>query len=388
MAGGSINIFTYGDATKPSTWSNVPYCLSRTLEQFGYTVNRIDISLQNRPLLNIYRRLWTAFMRRYMRLRHRGEQYAYTFDRTPLYCRLVEREIKRANDLYPDACCNLFLSYSCRNRYSSSPSILLCDWTFEHLIREQYHRNPNGCEQRYIDLQNEAIRGCDHVISLFEQSAQYIAERSGKKEVSFLGGNVVNIIGDNQPDEASVEQKASTHNILFIGGYRYREAARQLVEAYDALKQHYPDVKIDIVGQNASDLGIALPTSGAVRCHGYLDKADETQRALYYKLLREASLLVNHNPVWGGYSSTIEAMHFYTPTVVAPYDEFVGEFGHNASFAEFCNEFSVEALTSTIRRVFDSDARKQMCIDAHNAVDGYTWSAYVEKLVKLIEKYR
>jgi glycosyltransferase involved in cell wall biosynthesis len=385
MIGGYINIFTNGDASTPATWSNVPYCLSTTLEQFGYKVNRIDISLQNRPLLNLYRRIWTAIVRRYMAWRYKGEQYAYTFDRTPLYCRLVEKEIKKANERYPDALCNIFLSFSCRNRYSKAPSILLCDWTFEHLIREQFGRTPNACEQRYIDLQNEAINGSDHVVSLFERSAQYIAQSTGRKEVAFLGGNVVNIVGDNQPDKSDIEHKIAKHNILFIGGYRYRQAAQQLVTAYDLLRQRYPDIKIDIVGQTESDLGVSLPDNGAVRCYGYLDKADEQQRTLYYRLLREASLLVNHNPVWGGYSSTIEAMLFYTPIVVAPYEEFVNEFGCDTSFAEYCNDFSVEALVQSICRSFDSETRRQASIDAHAAVEEYTWSAYVKKLEKLIK---
>ena len=274
MTSGYINIFTNGDASTPATWSNVPYCLSTTLEQFGYKVNRIDISLQNRPLLNLYRRIWTAIVRRYMAWRYKGEQYAYTFDRTPLYCRLVEKEIKKANERYPDALCNIFLSFSCRNRYSKAPSILLCDWTFEHLIREQFGRTPNACEQRYIDLQNEAINGSDHVVSLFERSAKYIAQSTGRKEVAFLGGNVVNIVGDNQPDKSDIEHKIAKHNILFIGGYRYRQAAQQLVTAYDLLRQRYPDIKIDIVGQTESDLGVSLPDDRSVRCYGYLDNAD------------------------------------------------------------------------------------------------------------------
>ena len=381
-----INIFTYGDSTKPSTWSNVPYCLSTTLENFGYKINRIDISQNNHTLLNIYRRIWTIIVRRYMNLRYKGKQYAYTFDRSPLFCRLVERDIKKASSRYPNASCNPFLSFSCRNRYSQSPSILLSDWTFEHLIREQYKRMPNSYEQRYIELQNEAIKGSNHIVSLFEKSAQYITQTTGKKEVSYLGSNVVNIINNNTPTEDIIEKKLSSHNILFIGGYRYREAARQLVMAYTILKDEYPDIKINIVGQSASDLGIELPTSGAIQCHGYLDKADDQQRELYYQLLKESSLLVNHNPVWGGYSSTIEAMFFYTPIVVAPYDEFVNEFGKDASFAEYCHDFSVECLAESIRHIFDSQSRRQRSIDAHNAVKNYTWTAYVEKLIKLIEK--
>ena len=383
--GKSINIFTYGDSTKPSTWSNVPYCLSTTLEQLGYTINRIDISLSNHSLLNFYSRIWTAVARRVMAIRHKNDKFAYTFDRTPLFCKLVDRKIKKANQQYPDAWCNIFLSFSCYNKYSDVPSIMLCDWTFEHLIQEQYGRKPYPCEQRYIDIQNDAIAKCTHVVSLFEKSSEYIAKRTSNKNVVFLGNNVVNIVGDNRPNESTIKTKATSHNILFIGGYRYRQAAQQLVSAYNSIRQFYPDAKIDIIGQSEFDLGLTDNKHDGIRCHSYLDKADEKQRELYYKLINEASVLVNHNPVWGGYSSTIEAMMFYTPIVVAPYVEIVNEFGLDTPFISYCHQFTPDALVDAIRQVFDSSNRNIMSIEAHKAVEHYTWDSYTQKLIALIK---
>ena len=78
-------------------------------------------------------------------------------------------------------------------------------------------------------------------------------------------------------------------------------------------------------------------------------------------------------------------MLFYTPIVIAPYEEFVNEFGSNTSYTEYCNDFTVKALSESIRRSFNSKKRKQASIDAHNAVKDHTWSAYVEKLEKLIK---
>ena len=384
MAMREINLFTYGDSTKPATWSNVPYCLSSALQSMGYRINRIDISLSANRLLNICRRIWNAVARRVLGILHRGDKFAYTFDRTPLFCKEVEKRISAANRKYPNVCCNIFLSFSCYNRYSEAPSILLCDWTFEHLLREQYVREPYACERKYIQLQQEAINNCKYVVSLFEKSAQYIAERSSNPNIVHLGSNVINIIGENHPTEELSSTKSATHNILFVGGYRYREAAVQLVESFDALKHLYPDLKIDIVGQTVENLGISIPDG--VSCHGYLDKANPRQQETYYRLFKEASLFINHNPIWAGYSSMIEAMYFYTPVIVSPYAEFVGEFGEQITFGEYCSTFSREELAECIRKVFDSSDRQRMAIDAHNAVKDYTWQSFVEKLVKLIEE--
>ena len=47
-----ITIFTYGDSNKISTWSNVPYFFTTTLEKKGIIVNRINIRPGNRVLKN------------------------------------------------------------------------------------------------------------------------------------------------------------------------------------------------------------------------------------------------------------------------------------------------------------------------------------------------
>lgn len=40
-----VIFFTYGDSSDVSTWSNVPYLFSKTLEEKGIIVHRIDINV-------------------------------------------------------------------------------------------------------------------------------------------------------------------------------------------------------------------------------------------------------------------------------------------------------------------------------------------------------
>jgi hypothetical protein len=49
-----INVFTYCNASKLSTWSNVPYFFTETLEEKGIKVNRINIQ-PNKIFKTIYR---------------------------------------------------------------------------------------------------------------------------------------------------------------------------------------------------------------------------------------------------------------------------------------------------------------------------------------------
>ena len=38
-----VIFFTYGDSSDASTWSNVPYLFTRTLEKKGITVRRVNL---------------------------------------------------------------------------------------------------------------------------------------------------------------------------------------------------------------------------------------------------------------------------------------------------------------------------------------------------------
>lgn len=77
-------------------------------------------------------------------------------------------------------------------------------------------------------------------------------------------------------------------------------------------------------------------------------------------------------------------MYYYTPIVIAPYDDFTTEFGKDISFGEFQESDSSENLARTILSVLTSENYTRMCRDAHNAVAGYTWDRYVDKILAAV----
>ena len=181
-----------------------------------------------------------------------------------------------------------------------------------------------------------------------------------------------------------LEKKAKSKKLLFIGRKTtYLEAAKKLIEAYKLLKREedYKDYTLDIVGCATSDFE-SLPKG--VTCYGFLNKSEERDRKIYYDLLLNAKVLINPTPKWGAYSSTIEAMYYYTPVIVSPYETFVNEFGRIIDFGLYNEHYTAEGIAKDIETVFFNNDYKSLCENAHNRVEKYTWSNYVDKVLKLI----
>ena len=82
----------------------------------------------------------------------------------------------------------------------------------------------------------------------------------------------------------------------------------------------------------------------------------------------------------------IEAMYFYTPVVVSPFDDFVQEFGEMIDFGRYNRDFSEDCIAENIKKLMDSDDFLKTCRQAHEAVKDYTWDRYVDKVLKLCEQ--
>jgi glycosyltransferase involved in cell wall biosynthesis len=122
-----------------------------------------------------------------------------------------------------------------------------------------------------------------------------------------------------------------------------------------------------------------------VFCYGYLDKGNENDRKLYYKLFREATIYINTTPKWSAFSASIEAMYFYTPVVVTPYGEFVETFGKEINFGSYCEINSPDLIGEKIKNILIDASYEELCVCAHQAVKEFTWSEYIEKLIVHIE---
>ena len=391
-----ILFFTYGDANNANVWSNVPYCFSHALENEGITVHRIDYSM-NSTFASFYdlvlRRFFEALTFRKLRF-----PYLRT---TKLFKFFAERKIKKAIQQYPQADLCLFMGYGFYNKWSNAPSLLFSDWTTEMDIRKK--RKPNFLEKRIIQQEKEAINHAEYVVSLFPVCCEEMKRKNPKANIHFLGGNVINDLsgirlkrreerGKRREEKTSkeifvedlIETKSKSKKLLFIGRKTtYLEAAKKLIEAYKLLKEEeaYKDYELDIVGCAESDFG-SLPEG--VTCYGFLNKSEEKDRKTYYNLLLNAKVLVNANPKWGAFSSTVEAMYYYTPVIVSPYQDFVKNFGEVIDFGIYNQDFTSKYITNDIKTIINSDNYIEMCNFAHENVKTYTWENYVEQVFKLL----
>lgn len=99
-------------------------------------------------------------------------------------------------------------------------------------------------------------------------------------------------------------------------------------------------------------------------------------------------MFVNPTELWAGYSSTIEAMYFYTPIIVSPYKDFISEFGAEINFGLYNSEFNAKCLSTNIERILNAPDYLDKCINAHNVTKNYTWSTYVDKVLNVIEQIK
>jgi len=405
-----VIFFTIGDSTNASVWSNVPFCFSKALEQKDIVVYRVNISAPQ-WLVSFY----NLFLRRLINILTIGKIHACYASKTHWFKIIAEKKIKKAVIKHSQADYCFFMGYGFYNKWNDIPSLLFSDWTFETDIKKRGKPGPLHC--RAIRQEKEAIENSGYVVSMFAECAEEMKKRYSKANIHFLGGNVINDLSglrlretnpnppclgreDQTIDEQEkieisssskviyiddlLEKKAKSKKLLFIGRKTtYLEAAKKLIEAYKLLKREedYKDYTLDIVGCATSDFE-SLPKG--VTCYGFLNKSEERDRKIYYDLLLNAKVLINPTPKWGAYSSTIEAMYYYTPVIVSPYETFVNEFGRIIDFGLYNEHYTAEGIAKDIETVFFNNDYKSLCYNAHNRVEKYTWSNYVDKVLKLI----
>ena len=370
-----IILYTVGDSRKISTWSNIPYFVAETLIAKGIKVNRVDLSpppFWNRIYMLICFRLLRLFNRR----------TSFIFVRTRLHFLLARRRIRRALEEFKSADAGIFLTFSFSHAgLSDRPAVQFSDWTYDYFFSYFENRKPDWLERQCVRREDSQIEGANVVFPLFPSVAEYMRSRYRNGNILYLG-NVINSLCDPDAVQA-LEKKAGPGNLLFIGDVKYREGARSLVAAFRVLKAEFPALVLDVVGMEAREFDDLPP---GVTCHGYLDKGDAQQRDRFYSLLRNAGLFVNTTPKWGAFSATLEALHFYTPVIVTPYKEFTETFGRAIPFGTYCGDESLETLCGCIRGVLKGADYKALCVSAHEAVREFTWSAYIDRMVRVMEE--
>lgn len=370
-----VIVFTDGDSTSLTTWSNVPYFFTRTLESKGIKVNRVDIS-SNKYFKYVFSKTLSKILSKIF------AGHVFTYERTRLNCWLTNKKIKKSTKLYPDSDANIFITFSFYNKYSNKPSILFCDWTYEILIHERLNRKAYEIERKYILYQKNVIESAQIIISLFPKCTEYMRKSYKNEHIYHLGSNVINSCYEKELNFKSIlEIKSKSNELLFIGNEKYFKGATMLIEAYKILCSKYKNLRLNIVGMK-EEIFSNLPEG--VNCYGYLKKDILSEKNLYYKLLIGAKALINPTPQWGGYSSTIEAMYFYNPIITTPYEDFVESFGKELSFGYYCTGTTIDDLFLSIEKLLISKDYSNLCDNAHTSVSTYTWDSYINKFTNRI----
>lgn len=372
-----ITIFSIGDSRKVSTWSGIPYFLSTQIEQKGIKINRIDIS-PNRYIQWLYNHTITKI---YKLLHPKTEHDYFT---STFNCILMTLKLSVFQFIHRKADFDLVLSYSVYILFRRKKVCLLSDWTLKQYIINQKHRPLYSEEHRYANYQKKCLKRCNTIISLFPKSATEIS-RDINQEVFHLGTNVVNNCCNTEITHSIINPKWENKKLLFIGRPSYAIGANFLLEAFERIKHKHPTAELHFIGITAEHLGIKQEKEN-IYFYGYLKRENKEQKDLYYDLLIKSTIFVNPTQEWGGYSSVIEAMYFYTPIIVAPFNEFVNEFGKNIEFGSYIDSYSIEKLSNIIDSLLNLsfESYYQKALNAHKNVKNHTWEYFTDCLLEKI----
>lgn len=370
-----VTVFTNGDSSKLSTWSNVPYLFTQTLIEKGIKVNRVDLTPD--PSLKNF---WDKTMGRVAR-RLVNKHTNFEYFRSLRHFINVRARIKKAIHDHSQTDVFIFLTFSfSASTLTKKPVVLFGDWTYDYFLDYYENRKPDLLERQSVKRENSVIENADLVLPLFPGIAAHMKKKYSNKNIQYLG-NVINAVKTISETEA-LKAKEHSHELLFVGSPKYLEGALSLLSAFENLKKQYPLLKLHIVGMNEAELGRALPTD--VTCYGYIDKGNDKERELYYDLFKRAKVFINTTPKWGAFSATLEAMYFYNPVIVMPYTEFVETFGRQINFGVYCEENTPGSIEKSIRSVFDTTSYNSLCMSANTSVKDFTWSAYIDKVIAQI----
>lgn len=374
-----VTVFSPGDSRSLTCWSNVPYLFTKALENKGIKVNRVNIYSNK----YIRKTIWKYILAPVVNCLYK--EHAYAYEQTWFNRACIKMKIQKAISKYKGSDLNILISYDYLPVKSTAPNVLLCDWTFEYLFTQRQAKKPCKWELEEIERQKQIIENADFVISLFPDIVRYMRERYKNTNIFYLEQNVINNAYEHSVDKNRViSDKYHSQILLFIGREGYLEGARMLVKSFQDLKKQYPELELHIIGLTKANFTY-LPED--VYCYGYLDKSRDKDRECYYSLLLKAKVLVNPTPLWAGYSSSVEAMFFYTPVIVSRYQSFVETFGEDISFGLYLKDNMSQTLSKLIISVLEQEESKyvELCNNAHDEVKSFTWDSFVDKFLEKVE---
>lgn len=370
-----ITVYTLGDSKSISTWSNVPYLFTKTLESRGIKVNRVNLKPSYIASLFFERVVMPVFKKW-----NRDTSYGYF--RTKINFLHQKSRIMRSIKKYKSSSMHLFLTYTffAKKKVDDTLFLQFGDWPYDYYLEHFHRTKADTFENSSAKREMMQIKSSDGIFCLFPGPYKHITARYRKKNVYYLG-NVINSC--DQPAQLDViREKQISKQILFIGDHKYKEGADALIEACKDDEVKEENVSVHIVGMNKEEFG-EVPEK--VICHGYLDKGVAEERERYYSLLKKARIVVNTTPKWAGFSSMAEAMYYYTPIIVNPYEEFKRTFGEKITFGYYCDNRK-NSLKKAILKIMHNADYDAFCKNAHEAVKEFGWESYCSKFLQIAQE--
>lgn len=368
-------IFTNGDPRKTGTWSNVPFFFTKTIEQKGIKVYRYNLE-PSFLFKVVFKFLFDPVLRIFY------PDSTYSAMRSGFHHWLAGLKVFFAVSMHPKTDFLLFLTASYNPTYLSNKKVILfCDWTYEHELGFFKQKKANRWEKSPLSRENTSIEQAFAVFCLFPSIAKKMAKRYRNPNLFYIG-NVINSDIQVEPNTLAGKKSVSS-DIIFIGRNNYLAGAETLITAFIQAKGRIPELRLHVIGLAENQVGIR--TDGLFY-YGYLDKEIPEQRTLFYSLLSGAAVFINTTPKWGSFSAIDEGLYFCTPLIVFPFEEFVETFGNDLSFGFYCEQNTPDQISFLLTQILLHPERKQLCLNAHEAVRDFTWSNYVDRFLEKLNE--
>lgn len=373
----NITLFSLGDANSISYWSNIPYLLTASLRERGAELHHVNIGPSR-----LLRLLWTCSVGIWVRATAPGT--SSTYFRSSLNEWHTRWRIKRAERRHADSDLLIFLTFSfsaSKQTLIKKPVVQLCDWSYDHDIKVQRGKAPDRFERRALLRERAAMQASTAVVSLFPAAAQAIRSQLGPGHAVHYFGHVTNSLCDPLSPEQALAQKRSACKLLFIGDKKYLASAQQLIRLIPALREQHPGLELDIIGISRNQLMQPIPPG--VQVHGYLNKAADNQRVLFYRLIQQARFFINSSPNWGGFSALLEAMVHHTPFVMVPNPGYLAFFGPEPDCGFYLDDASDAAVSRGIDNALRLDPERYAALlkRSHAIASQHSWANFADKLL-------
>lgn len=353
----------------------------------GYELKRVDIDLINKFVaLKIVSKAFSGWIKFYSKVTHK--QSEYWFNRTPLYKWLVEIYMKKEAEKCPDAVA--MLSFSFDHTLSKIPCVMICDWSYEYLIKEHSNYSPGYFERGFIKRQNKEMKMADAIVALFPKSAEQIERATGRRVYCF--GCPVNAVEafDVLQRKRKEKLRAQRRHILFCGKLPYITGLKTVIDAVNLYNMENADqLSVDVIGITEEQYNHRYTSAGSenVTFYGYLNKGIEEERIQYYELFSSAYLLINPTAGWIGASSLMEALYYGIPAVISHNDDIKELMNKQDDFITFCKAEDIHDLETSLIWWMNMDSKTyyDYSNQAHEFANQYSWKNFAVKLSKVID---